>query len=204
MPLLANKSEVNLDTSWSYFFANLSTVGKEPMEFTVFLKEGTTELSLKWMFSFNIHEDFKLTPSSPTGTTGSTKSTLNSTWITFIGVSPESTSNVSFQVKGGYEDENVTFIITPNQWFTHTVILRARDANETRTFPHTEIILTLENPNGTAKLTLWHYKIAWDPDVDQNLDTAGIEMPLTIALIIGSLFLLVVLRDNKRKIQRWR
>jgi hypothetical protein len=174
------------------------------MEFTVFLKEGTTELSLKWMFYFNYHDDCKLTPSNPIWTTGSAKSTLNSTWITFIGVSLESTSNVSYQVKGGYKDENISFIITPNQWFTHKVILRERDLNETRTFPHTEIVLQLEDPNGTAGINFWHSKVAWDPDVEQNLDTAGIEIHVSTVFTVGSLLLVVILRDKKQKIQRKR
>ncbi len=196
---LASRSEVNLDTSWKFYFANLSSTKGDPPAFSVFLRENVTELSLKWMFTFNIHLTPKLSPQEPEFETGSAKRTLNTTMMTFLGVLPESTSNVTFQIEGGYEDENKTFLVSPGAWLIHNVILRAREENETLSFPHTDIAIKLENLSGTASITVFHFKIAWDPDVDQNLDTVGIEEHLAILVVCSALVLLRGRAKTRRK-----
>ena len=202
MLYLANRSEVNLDTSWAYYFANLNATQSDLPEFTVFLKENITELSLTFASRFNIHISVELSPQDPLFETGSTKTTLNSTFMTFLSVLPESTSNVTFQIEGGYKDENKTYLVSPGTWLIHNITVRAREENETLSFPHTEIDIKLENLSGTAKITVYHTRIAWDPNVDQNLDTAGIEEPLAIIVVLGTLSLLVVLTGNKRKYKK--
>ena len=127
------------------------------------------------------------------GGEGSAKSTLNTTWMTFIGILPESTSNVSFQIAGGYDDDNLTYSIAPNNWFIRTLTVRARDANETKSFPHTDITIKLEDPNGSAVIKFWHHFIEWDPDVNQYPNSIGLEGVLSLVLIVGSLLLLIVL-----------
>jgi hypothetical protein len=199
--LLVNRSELNLDTTWTYYFANLSATQSDPLEFSVFLKENITELSLKWMFIFNVHLTRKLSPQAPSFGTGSALTTVNTTYKTFLGIYPESTSNVTFQIKGGYEDENKTYLVSPGTWLIHNVTVRPREEGGIDSFPHTDINIKLENLSGAAKITVFHTPIAWNPDVDQNLDIAGIgiEAPLAIMVVLGAFLLLFTLTKGRRK-----